>query len=118
MESQGVYKNGVFAVDAGYTYVAFFQNASITYAFYYLVLFYMALHHFLKPYNPTIKFICIKSVLFLSFWQGVVLAAAAHFSIIQQFWIYRYVGEGYEMFFPSSFPFFSLSLSLSLIVLT
>ena len=66
-----------FVLDGGYAYVAFIQNASITYAFYYLVLFYLALHDYLSPYNPTLKFICIKSVLFLSFWQGVVVAGFA-----------------------------------------
>lgn len=88
MELNGVYKNGVFAVDAGYTYVAFLLNVSITFAFYYLVLFYVALHEFLRPYKPGLKFIIVKSVLFLSFWQSVALAAAAHFNIIQEFWIY------------------------------
>ena len=75
-------------LDGGYAYVAFIQNASITYAFYYLVLFYLALHDFLAPYNPTLKFICIKSVLFLSFWQGVVVAGFAQFNLLQGFWIY------------------------------
>lgn len=39
------------------------------YAFYCLGMFYYVLKTPLKPYDPVPKFLCIKAVLFLSFWQ-------------------------------------------------
>lgn len=60
------------------------MNASVGYAFYCLGLFYILLHTPLEPYNPVPKFLCIKAVLFLSFWQGVVIAGLVRF-------VYMYV---------------------------
>ena len=45
------------------------MNCSVTYAFYVLALFYVGLKPLLKPYKPATKFLCVKMVLFLSFWQ-------------------------------------------------
>jgi leucyl aminopeptidase len=39
-----------------------------------LVLFYHATKDLLSPYDPVWKFFTVKSVIFLSFWQGVILA--------------------------------------------
>ena len=36
-----------------------------------------------RPYKPVGKFIVVKSVIFLSFWQGVFIAALVHFGYIQ-----------------------------------
>jgi len=84
LESKDSYDQGHFRFNRGYLYVCFIQNVSITYAFYQLVLFYVALKDHLRPFNPVPKFICIKAVLFLSFWQGVFIAALAQFEIIHQ----------------------------------
>ena len=81
-EFNGVYEQGTFAYDKGYLYVTFFENLSITYAAYILVLFYVAFKKQLKPYGPVPKFLCIKAVLFLSFWQSVLLAILSRFHLI------------------------------------
>jgi len=81
-EFNGVYEQGTFAYDKGYLYVTFFENLSITYAAYILVLFYVAFKKELKPYGPVPKFLCIKAVLFLSFWQSVLLAILSRFHLI------------------------------------
>ncbi|CEG35300.1 Predicted seven transmembrane receptor-rhodopsin family [Plasmopara halstedii] len=79
-----MYDQGNFSTTKGYVYISLVVNLSITYAFYYLVLFYMALCSQLAPYHPVPKFLCIKIVLFLSFWQSVVLAFLSRFEIIHQ----------------------------------
>ena len=48
-------------------------------ALYALVLFYMACKDLLQPFNPVPKFIIIKSVVFLTYWQ-VKSHAAVTFS--------------------------------------
>lgn len=84
LEVNGVYNQGSFSPASGYLYTSLVVNASITYAFYYLVLFYLALGPALAPFNPVPKFLCIKAVLFLSFWQSVVLAFLSRFELIHE----------------------------------
>ena len=49
---------------------------SISYALYYLVMFYHALKEPLAPYSPLLKFLTIKITLFFTFWQRVVIDMA------------------------------------------
>lgn len=72
-----------------WVYQTIIMNASVGYAFYCLGLFYILLHTPLEPYNPVPKFLCIKAVLFLSFWQGVVIAGLVRFV-----YMYMWVGVG------------------------
>lgn len=60
----------------GYLYITIIYNISITLALYALFLFYIATKELLSAYDPKMKFLTIKSVIFLSFWQGQL-----HFSL-------------------------------------
>lgn len=41
------------------------------------VLFYIAMREKLAPFRPVLKYVCVKSVIFLSYWQGFMLQLAA-----------------------------------------
>ena len=58
------------------------MNCSITWAAYVLLQFYLVFKKQLQPYSPVPKFLCIKAILFLSFWQAVVLAGFSQFQLI------------------------------------
>lgn len=77
------YHDGDFRPDGGYLYITIINNFSISLALYGLFLFYFATKAMLKPFNPVIKFFTIKSVIFLTFWQGVLLALLEVIGIIQ-----------------------------------
>lgn len=57
-------------MDGGYLYVTAIYNLSVSLALYGLFLFYFATRDLLIPFEPVLKFCTIKSVIFLSFWQG------------------------------------------------
>ncbi|CAF0804972.1 unnamed protein product [Brachionus calyciflorus] len=79
------YHDGDFRPDGGYLYIMLINNVSITLALYGLFLFYFATKNMLKPYNPVIKFFTIKSVIFLTFWQGVLLALLEKIGVIEAY---------------------------------
>lgn len=60
---------GDFSPYGGWLYISFVVNLSVCYAFYCLGMFYFVLKTPLAPFDPVPKFLCIKAVLFLSFWQ-------------------------------------------------
>ncbi|XP_045398920.1 transmembrane protein 184A isoform X4 [Lemur catta] len=68
------YSDGDFSVSSGYLYVTLVYNASVSLALYALFLFYFATRELLQPFEPVLKFLTIKAVIFLSFWQGMLLA--------------------------------------------
>ncbi|KAL8591360.1 hypothetical protein ACOMHN_052624 [Nucella lapillus] len=74
LQAFGYYKDGNFSPASGYLYITIIYNISISLALYALLLFYFATRELLSAYDPVLKFCIIKSVIFLSFWQGVVLA--------------------------------------------
>lgn len=58
------------SADGGYIYITVIYNISVSLALYGLYLFYFATRDLLTPFEPVLKFCTIKSVIFLSFWQG------------------------------------------------
>jgi len=74
LQSYGLYKDGDFNVQSGYLYITIIYNISYTMALVALAVFYSATKSILMPYKPVLKFIVIKSVIFLSFWQAFALS--------------------------------------------
>ncbi|XP_036390266.1 transmembrane protein 184B-like [Megalops cyprinoides] len=80
----GKYHDGDFNVTGGYLYITIIYNFSVSLALYALFLFYFATSDLLRPYEPVLKFLTIKSVIFLSFWQGMVLAILERCRVIPE----------------------------------
>ncbi|XP_052491831.1 transmembrane protein 184A [Budorcas taxicolor] len=74
LQAFGKYHDGDFNVRSGYLYVTLVYNASVSLALCALFLFYSATRELLQPFEPVLKFLTIKAVIFLSFWQGLLLA--------------------------------------------
>uniref|UniRef100_A0A8C2C6R6 Transmembrane protein 184bb n=1 Tax=Cyprinus carpio TaxID=7962 RepID=A0A8C2C6R6_CYPCA len=74
LQAFGKYRDGDFNAAGGYLYVTIIYNVSVSLSLYALFLFYFAARDLLEPYGPMLKFLMVKSVIFLSFWQGMLLA--------------------------------------------
>lgn len=81
--AKGKYKDGNFSPNQAYLYLTIIYTISYTTALYALVLFYLACRDLLQPFNPVPKFIIIKSVVFLTYWQGVLVFLAAKSGFIK-----------------------------------
>lgn len=90
LEVTGTYEEGSFKYNVGYPYIAFIRSASQTWAIYCLVLFYMGLHKMPEEYGGESfetmrivpKFLCIKGVVFFTFWQSLLLAFLVEIGLI------------------------------------
>lgn len=69
----GAYGRGSLSPAVAYPYIAFATNCSQMWALYCLVMFFRAFRDELAPIRPLAKFVCIKAVVFLTFWQVRVI---------------------------------------------
>lgn len=86
LQAFGKYRDGDWSADSGYLYVTLIYNFSVSLALYGLILFYQATKDLLSPYDPIWKFFTVKSVIFLSFWQGVILAVLEKANLLPEFY--------------------------------
>lgn len=78
----GIYDEGNFSSKNAWTYLVIVNNISQLFAMYCLVLFYRTLREELNPIRPVGKFLCVKLVVFVSFWQAVFIALLVKVGVI------------------------------------
>ncbi|XP_076948840.1 protein LAZ1-like [Bidens hawaiensis] len=83
LEAFDVYCEGDFKWGCGYPYMAVAINFSQTWALYCLVQFYEITKHELSHINPLSKFLTFKSIVFLTWWQGVAIALLLSFGLVR-----------------------------------
>ncbi|GAA5946790.1 hypothetical protein JCM10213_009075 [Rhodosporidiobolus nylandii] len=74
LKALGKYEDGHLAKDSGYTYISIAYNVSVSLSLYCLAMFWVATHDDLKPYRPMPKFLCVKGIIFFSFWQSFAVS--------------------------------------------
>ncbi|RIA99579.1 organic solute transporter Ostalpha-domain-containing protein [Glomus cerebriforme] len=76
------YGEGHIEIKNGYIWISLIYNVSCSLCFYCLIIFYVCTKDDLKPYRPVPKFLCVKAVIFFSFWQGFALSILVSLGII------------------------------------
>lgn len=84
LKATGTYKEGELSWSAGYLYISFVYNISICVSLYCLAMFWVCVNADIKPFRPMPKFLCVKGILFFSFWQAITVSALVAAGIIKQ----------------------------------
>ncbi|KAH9973661.1 organic solute transporter Ostalpha-domain-containing protein [Lactifluus volemus] len=84
LKASGRYNEGEFRADSGYLYVSIVYNASICLSLYCLAMFWLSISEDLNPFRPMPKFLCVKGILFFSFWQATGVSLLASVGAIKQ----------------------------------
>ncbi|KAL2126552.1 hypothetical protein VTI74DRAFT_701 [Chaetomium olivicolor] len=74
MKATGTYQEGYIGLKSGYFWSGIIYNISVTVSLYSLGLFWVCMNDDLKPFRPVPKFLCIKLIIFASYWQGFFLS--------------------------------------------
>eukprot|EP01027_Heterolobosea_sp_BB2_P005081 GEZU01007809.1.p1 GENE.GEZU01007809.1~~GEZU01007809.1.p1 ORF type:complete len:320 (+),score=49.63 GEZU01007809.1:145-960(+) len=102
LEEMGVYNNGKlkFSLESGYTWMSLINNISVTISLYCLLSFYGVMKNDLKGRRAVAKFLCIKGILFFTFWQGLFLALLVKIRIVRDLgsWTSKDVSIGIQDF--------------------
>jgi len=85
LQATGRYKDSDWSLSGSYIYITMIYNLSVSLALYGLILFYQATKDLLSPYEPIWKFLSVKSIIFMSFWQGVMLAILEKFGVLKAY---------------------------------
>ena len=72
-----------FSFGSIWMWTLFIDNIAQMWALYCLIIFYQALKNELAEIEPLPKFLCVKAVVFFSFWQGLFLEFLVLLSIIK-----------------------------------
>ena len=74
MKSTDTYQEGYLGLTSGYLWSGILYNASVTLSLYSLAMFWVCMSADLQPFRPVPKFLCIKLIIFASYWQGFFLS--------------------------------------------
>jgi len=74
-----VYCDGSFQTDCAYLYVTIVENVTQITALYALAWLYFVAKEELAPFKPVSKFLVVKSVVFFTYWQSVLLAGLNYY---------------------------------------
>jgi hypothetical protein len=74
MKATGTYQEGYIGLNSGYLWSGLIYNISITVCLYALAMFWVCMSADLQPFRPMPKFLCIKGIIFASYWQGFFLS--------------------------------------------
>lgn len=82
MKATGTYQEGYIGAKSGYFWSGIIYNISVTVSLYSLGLFWVCMHRDLVPFRPVPKFLCIKLIIFASYWQGFFLSILVWLNVI------------------------------------
>ncbi|KAK0499557.1 DUF300 domain-containing protein [Armillaria luteobubalina] len=74
LKACGAFNEGDLRANSGYLYVSIIYNISICLSLYCLAMFWIVVNDDLKPFRPVPKFLCVKGILFFSFWQSILIS--------------------------------------------
>lgn len=66
-----------------HVWCSLFISISVTVAMYCLIQLYMPVRKLVDPYKPILKFLSIKTIVFLTFWQDTFLSFLVSFNVIK-----------------------------------
>ncbi|KAI7905083.1 organic solute transporter Ostalpha-domain-containing protein [Cokeromyces recurvatus] len=84
LKATGNYNEGEFSWTSTYLYITFFYNLSVCLSLWCLMVFFYATKKDLVCFRPLPKFLCVKAIIFFSFWQSVVVALLVFAGIIPE----------------------------------
>ncbi|RKO96399.1 hypothetical protein CAUPRSCDRAFT_306, partial [Caulochytrium protostelioides] len=79
----GIYREGEVSLASPAFWLSAFYNISVCWSLYCLVQFYLQCEKDLKPYRPLPKFICVKIIIFLTYWQGLLISTLVWLGVIR-----------------------------------
>ncbi|KAF8544968.1 organic solute transporter Ostalpha-domain-containing protein [Trichophaea hybrida] len=82
MKATNTYQEGYVGLKSGYFWSGIIYNISVSVSLYSLGIFWVCMARDLQPFRPVPKFLCIKLIIFASYWQGFFLSILVWLGVI------------------------------------
>jgi hypothetical protein len=82
MTFEGLFDENSYSLENAHFYISMIRGVSVTFAFTSLFYLYLSTKHHIHDHGPTGKFISIKFVVFLGFWQGIVIWLLGMYNVL------------------------------------
>jgi len=83
LQSVNLYCPGNWNFSRGYIWIVGILFVSVTLAMYALIMFYTLASDAMTQYKPMGKFLSVKFVIFLSFWQSIIVAGLVYIHVLK-----------------------------------
>ncbi|CAO3572092.1 unnamed protein product [Mortierella alpina] len=83
LQYKDLYCETLYSFSFGRIYLTIINFASVTVAMYALVLMYVTIKDEIQDKKPFLKFLCIKLIIFIVFYQTVLLSILGHFEVFE-----------------------------------
>lgn len=96
LEATNTYCPGNYSPIHGYFWVTVVNFVSVSVAMYALLVFYGRSSEDIAPYKPLYKILSVKIIIFLSFWQSILVSALVSFDFIKHttYWTGDNIADG------------------------
>lgn len=84
LKATNYYREGDFGLTSSYFWITFVYNLSVSFCLWCLMVFFYATKKDLVSFRPLPKFLCVKAIIFFSFWQSVVVAILVSAGVIPE----------------------------------
>ncbi|KAI8335519.1 organic solute transporter Ostalpha-domain-containing protein [Chlamydoabsidia padenii] len=74
LKATGNYHDGDISWSSSYLYLTFLYNLTVCLGLWCLMVLFYATKQDLMEFRPLPKFLCVKAIIFFSFWQSVIIA--------------------------------------------
>ncbi|RUS26519.1 organic solute transporter Ostalpha-domain-containing protein [Jimgerdemannia flammicorona] len=85
LKATGNYNEGDISWTSGWAWLTFWYNLSVCLSLWCLVVFFYATKDDLRDFRPLPKFLSVKSVIFFSFWQSLIIALLVALGLIREY---------------------------------
>lgn len=84
MKSFGIYKPVNLSVKSASLWLGIIYNFSVSLSLYSLAMFWKCLYEELSIFSPWRKFMCVKLIIFASYWQGLIIGGLTMLGVFER----------------------------------
>ncbi|KAI9227241.1 MAG: organic solute transporter Ostalpha-domain-containing protein, partial [Piptocephalis tieghemiana] len=100
MHATHIYCPHSYHLNHGHFWIVLVQTTSVTISMYAVIQFYITVKEDIAAYRPLYKFLCVKTIIFITFWQEIFISILGSAGLIKEtdYWTKDNIANGLSSF--------------------